>query len=36
MGLEILRYANFNFKFIHPVGLNYKLKIKQKPSNSTV
>ena len=30
MGLEVLRYANFNFKVIHPVELNYKLKIKTK------
>jgi len=36
MGLEIIRYTNFIFKIIHPVGLNNELKMKQKQSNTTL
>jgi len=36
MGLEIIRYKNFNFKVIYPVGLNYELKIKQKSSKTSL
>ena len=36
MGVEIIRYTNFDCKVIHPVGLNCKLKIKQRPPNTTL